>query len=434
MSFINTENVSEYVKKEIESWQSFLEVYTSLFPGGVGAYVLEGNKFVPVYVSRGVFDMCIGFEDDFYEKMREDTMYMLVDGEAEKLKKAAKIAAENHLILDIKLQYKKTPKELGWCWIRGRIFPNVKERNFVCGMILDLTEKKHLEEQVQIQNERYHILEETTNEMLFEIDVNSGCMSFSVRQPDGELIRKRVPKYLQNDAGQTMVHPDYLKIFREHLKIALEKKTNGTLEYLSKITTGGYEWHRNYYASIADETGKVVGVVGRVQNVHDEVLNRQKRNEQFADGVYSFSGVQKRIHDSLENADFDDTHAMAIISVNHFKQKIGQHGVAWGDVAMRTILQVTETILGDSALYGRVDDGRILIYFLNVPDDELDKKMKNILSRLEHSDYKIGDHNIRCTVALATVQGVADYTTMYHEVEEALHIAKITKGKQYVRI
>ena len=34
----------------------------------------------------------------------------------------------------------------------------------------------------------------------------------------------------------------------------------------------------------------------------------------------------------------------------------------------------------------------------------------------------------------AAVQGVVDYTFFYQEVEEALHIAKITRDERYVRV
>ena len=81
-----------------------------------------------------------------------------------------------------------------------------------------------------------------------------------------------------------------------------------------------------------------------------------------------------------------------------------------------------------------MEDDRILIYFQNKSEEELDCILRGIINSVEQADYDVKGLQISCRIGVARMQGAVDYIMLYQEAEEALHIAKITKGENYIRM
>jgi GGDEF domain-containing protein len=420
----------EHRKKE---WSKFLNVFGNLMPGGFAVYeCLE--KIKPLYLSPGVMHLWEGFTEEEYAKAEIDAGYMLLDGEREKFREALETMKTTGKMLECVLRYRKTPKKNGWVWIRGRMSETEGFENILLVMVEDVTRQKKLENELTIQSERYRILEQTSNEILFDLHLDEDELTYSYKEIDGDLIRQRIPHYSEKMEKDPIVHPDYLDMFRQCLQAASSKKMDGQLEYLSGISGHGQEWHRMYYSSLTDENGRVNRIIGRIKNVHDEVLKRQKEKDEIEFGELQISGIRHRIWQQLENAEFDDKHTLAIISINYYKRTIEQNGVSWGDAAVKQVAGIMKQVTGDSAIAGRLSDGDMLLYFRNMPDAEADRMLKDIIQQAELPQNRVAGVTVSCSVGAAVMHGIVDYTSFYQEAEEALHIAKITKGEQYIRV
>ncbi|MCH5251441.1 MAG: diguanylate cyclase [Lachnospiraceae bacterium] len=422
-----------FLKEQIEAWNVFLESFGNLLPGGIGIY--ECSDIVrPLYLSQGVIQLCYDFPEDFFKQPEKSVEALLEQKDYQKLRQEIENFSTHGKVLDCTLNYRMAPKKKGWIWVRGKALAKSGKRIIFIVLILDVTKQQEIENELRIQHERYRILEETANEILFEVKIAEDVMTYSYKEIDGELIRRRVPHYSRMLAENPLVHPDYLDIFRQHLTLATRKKTEGTLEYLSKISGRGFEWHRLYYSSIEDESGNVSRIVGRIRNIHDEVLKRQQKEDELILGLDSNSAIQQRIRDSLEDSDLEDRHSVVIVSINNFKRTIEQNGVAWGDAAMHRVVDIIKQIIETKGTFGRLADGKVLLYFKNLPVEELDEIVEIIIQQIEMTDNKVADLNLTCSVGAVAVEGIADYTVLYQEAEEALHLAKITKGERYIRV
>jgi GGDEF domain-containing protein/PAS domain-containing protein len=421
------------LKEQLKEWEKFLDAFGSLLPGGVGVYECS-DMIRPIYLSRGVRQLCTGFDESFYREAENNALCILSESEIEKLKEAMRYVMEKGKMLDCTLRYRKTPKKDGWVWVRGRLADEMRHGKVLFAVLLDVTRQKELESELSIQNERYRILEQTSNEMLFDLRLDEDELTYSYKEINGELIRKRIPHYSKELDNDPLVHPDNIELFRKHLQIAMSRKIDGQLEYLSRISGHGHEWHRMYYSSLTDESGHVNRIIGRIRNVHDEVLERQQKKEEIEFGQTQVSGIRHRIWQKLENAEFDDKHLMAIVSINHYKRIIEQNGVAWGDAAVKGVAEILKTIIGERAIMGRTSDGEVLLYFQNLSDEEMDALMEKIVCQVQLPENQVAGITVSCTIGAAVMYGIVDYTSFYQETEEALHIAKITKGEHYIRV
>lgn len=418
------------LKEQLEEWSKFLDAFGRLLPGGIGVYECS-DKIYPIYLSPGVRKMSRDVEDEFYQG---DTHSTLLKTEEEKLKAEMEKAVASDSILDCTLRYQKSKETTGWVWVRGCLAQETGHRRIFIAVILDVTKQKELEGELVIQNERYRLLEETSDEILFELSLKEDVMTYSYKEIDGHMVRKRVAPYSEMLDKSPLVHTDYLEIFRKNLDVAKSRKINGQLEYLTSISGYGHEWHRMYYTSLENENGQIDRIIGRIKNIHDEVLNRKRKQEEFEFGLNQKSAVENRIREQLEEAEFDDKHSMVILSIDHYRKIIEQNGVAWGDTAVREIAELLKNLVGERAVMGRMGEGDILIYFRNLPDEKMDELIEQIISQIKLPENAVADLPISCTAGAAVMNGIVDYTTFLQEAEEALHIAKITKGEHYIRV
>ncbi len=420
------------LREYIQRWDMFLESFGCLLPGGMGIYEV-GDRVRPLYHSPGAVQLCYGFDEDFFRAASRDVDVLLMKNESARLQKAIGDAMEHNSMLDCTLRYRRTPRQDGWIWVRGKIHEKNRRRRLFVGILLDVTQNKRIEQELMVQNERYRILEETTNEILFEVQVAEDVMTYSYKEMGGDLIRRRIPHYSRFLTENSMVHPDYQEIFMRHLEMASRKKVEGQLEYLSRISGKGYEWHRLHYTTIEDNSGKVQCIIGRVKNIHDEVLRRQKNKDDMDMEMAGHFGIQQGIRNRLENAAMESRHAMAIVEIDSFKKITEQNGVAWGDAAMHKLNDIIQEITESKAIMGILSGGKMLVYMSDISDAELDRKMEEILSVMDEKEIKVANIHLNCNIGAAAVQGIADYNLFFQEVEEALHIAKITKGERYIR-
>lgn len=421
------------LKKSLEACSVFMDAFGRLLPGGLGIYEVT-DKVRPLYLSEGVAQLCYGYEEEYLNKLTNPMEELLTKQSYTLLQEKIEEAIEHDTMLDCILTYYSSPKKKGWVWIRGYTISSTRKRKIFCTMILDVTRQKKIENELQIQEERYRLLEETSHEILFEVNIAEDVMTYSYKEMDGSLIRRRVPHYVKSLEDSALVHPDSLDIFRRHLFIAMNKQSEGQLEYLSKISGRGYEWHRIYYFSIEDNEGNISRVVGRIRNVHDEVLKRQKEHSAMEFAMQHANGIQERARAEVEDGGFDDSHAMAVVSINHFKRIIEQNGVAWGDSAMHKLNSVVGQCLGGKGMFGSIGDGKVLMYFKNMKVDELDELMRMIASEMEQDKNVVAGIVPICSVGAAAIEGIMDFPFFQQQVEEALHIAKITKGERYIRV
>lgn len=425
--------IDKGLKKQIEEWIKFLDVFGVLLPGGIGVYECT-DHVSPIYLSPCVLQLSEGFHNIFYRGERDGSHSLLLESENEKLESAMREVMEHHKMLDCTLRYRKSQRKTGWVWIRGRLGHAEGGRNIFLALILDVTKQKELESELSVQNERYRLLEETSNEILFELRVKEDVLTFSYKEIGGQLIRQRIPHYTRSLEKDPMVHPDYLDLFCKHLKTAMKHKTGGQFEYLSLISGNGYEWHRIYYSSLVDESGHIDRVIGRIKNVHDEVIIRMKKQEEMEVGMHGLGGIRQQLWDQLEEADFDDKHTLILVAINHFKSIVEKNGASWGDVALRKIADILKELIKDRAIMGNIQDGEMLIYGRNIPDETVDCWMEEAIDRIQRPENQVAGITVKCTIGASVMYGIVDYTSFFQEAEEALYLARITKGKHYIRV
>ena len=200
--------------------------------------------------------------------------------------------------------------------------------NFV---ISDVSGYRRLYNELEMLNQRYRIIDEFTDEIYFDYDVDTDSMLLPKKYMELLADKYDLNNYWSNDTPRHAIHPADYDQYREKWLKCLESPSSCVIEFRTRTFSkdGNYEWYRLPLSSIADETGRVVHAFGRLCPISKEKeLSRQiNSSEQVIEklsttdhltGLYNKTTFKKLASEMLEK--FHDSRTCAVIysDINDF--------------------------------------------------------------------------------------------------------------------
>ncbi|MDY3773969.1 MAG: GGDEF domain-containing protein, partial [Eubacterium sp.] len=226
-----------------------------------------------------------------------------------------------------------------------------------------------LEAEIKIMKERYQILVETTSAILFEYKPAEDKMIFNYNFPENKS-RREIDSYHEYMKHSPLVHPDHLKKFMDVLDTASQISIRGDLEYLSKVSSEEFEWHKTYYSSIADASGKIISVFGRICNIHKSATERQKiihRVEtDYLTGLYNRGAATEKITEWLTSNPTSEAH-MLMIDLDNFKNINDKYGHAFGDEVLKGTAVILSNCFDQDCIVSRFGGDEFVIFVQSKP-------------------------------------------------------------------
>ncbi len=370
------------------------EVLTLLLKGmraGVGLF--EVSKTIrALYLNEAYFE-CIGYTQEEYAEKEENVLETLIPEDAEGFLNCIMEHAPKREPINYNFRGYLHDGTLGYFEVRATaIVSKLSDYPIYLTVIFNVTDAKeneiHLEElkkvnaELSIQQERYKILEATAHGLLFEYSPATDTMVFSYNFPDNKK-RKVIPNYTNFMRRFPLVHSKHIAKFEEALSGACKEVTEGTLEYLSTVSGGGYRWHSTHYKSLADESGKVISVIGRIEDIHDQKMEKEHLNYKAdVDGLTklyrkeaAFIKMQEYVNDAPEGEFY-----FVILDLDDFKQINDRHGHQYGDEVLKQMAAALVRIFGENSILGRFGGDEFVILTKNVTKQEVIESLKQIQS------------------------------------------------------
>ncbi|MCP4442098.1 MAG: PAS domain S-box protein [Aureispira sp.] len=168
------------------------------------------------------------------------------------------------------------------CSIRGKSI-EVRERQFILGILTDMTEKVAAEGALQDANDRIISVKET-----LELAVNgshAGIWDWTETSkhkiwwsPQFYRLLGYEPNEIEGDLTifREMVHPTQVEGVVNLVNIHLKKRTPYDAEVMLRTKTGAYKWFRSSGIATYDEDGKPKRMVGSIIDINDRKVAEQK--------------------------------------------------------------------------------------------------------------------------------------------------------------
>ena len=315
--------------------------------------------------------------------------------------------------------------------------PEVESRDIgliLFGMAVDTTAMHEAFEQLRTSDERYRIILEQTDEVIFEWSMVQKRFLFISREKNWiRMFGQPFPPQANLLTGDLYeMHPADRVRFEATLNELIELSLRSTrIEVrLTKVEAKGdkYIWTRFLLTSLFDNQGGVERVAGRIQDIHDEKVESLRliglSQTDSLTALMNRRGFQASVTRILEVADGNQNHHVLImIDADDFKAINDTHGHLYGDTVLTKLALHLKTTFRATDLFGRLGGDEFAVFLVNFPDREiLIRKITELLANLRQD-------NLSCSIGIAMYpEDGLSFTELYTSADRNLYTVK-NQGK-----
>lgn len=205
-------------------------------------------------------------------------------------------------------------------WIQGNSRPKLRDNGEIAwyGVIIDITDRKQVEEALRESEERWYLAIEATNDGIWDDRLNNNQIFVSSRCM--EMVGYEYEEIDTFEKWSSYVHPEDLSRLRAASEAYLNRQTpTFTCEYRIQCKDGNYKWILGRAKAIWDETGTPVRIVGSISDITsrkqyqfwlerlNEELERRvcQRTEELARSERDLRTIFNNVYDALFIQDMD---------------------------------------------------------------------------------------------------------------------------------
>lgn len=436
---INDINRLKILSKDLDG---ILESIIRNLPVGVCIFAVRNmQKVEALYLSDEYFNV-IGYHKHDYGKWLKDITASIIKEDEIKIFENAEKSIKNNSKFEMICRGYNGQGQLSWFSIQGMPISCDKTYPIFLTIIHDvssimseyeaLKELKTIKDELIIERQRYRILEETTPAILFEYFPKEDNMVFSYNFPENHE-RKIIHKYFDFLDKTPLVHKSHIPKFKEALLKACRTPVKDKIEYLSEVSGSGFEWHRTVYSSVLDKDGNIISVVGRIYNINDEVLEREKKEKQAQIDNLTGAYIKNVGYNMMEKAAKDnfagkEENYLVMIDLDNFKKINDTMGHSIGDYVLKRFSQKAIELVDECGFVTRFGGDEFLIFVQGIHENQLYDKLQELHGYVNDIPGYEG-------MAIDFSEGVVRWDNMtlsqvFEEADRRMYIVKKEKNGQ----
>ena len=330
--------------------------------------------------------------------------------------------------------------------VRTRFLERENEHALITVIFGDITERKRLRRELLIQNERYNIIQQNSEQTIFDYDTEKDVCVFSgnkarmekylsVYRYDDRTNEVTVEDFFQGQyALNIMSRDDYRRLY-EAIANSIIDGQNGEVDFeVCPVGFTSCKWFRCTYSAVKDDDGNVLRIVGRLKNI-----DKQKKNELMMErrmecdsltGLLNKETGKERIRRFLADrgdpsGEGEKYHVLMILDLDNFHRINECFGHTFGDNVLREFASDIKSSFRDTDIVARLVGDRFMVLMKDVTQKFAVKKA----GRLCRSLVKV--YGVQKKVTVSCSIGVAffgrdgfDFDEFYQCADRAAYEAK----------
>ena len=428
---------SKRAEERIKAVNESLETLLSNLSAGIGIFNI-GEPIKAKYLNESARRI-FGLSTDFLLDNHREDIWRFAPGYAEKLKEKIDYGGKQPTYLeDTSLAHKEDGRSF-WLHTYSTIMRDEDDELSCYSVMLDVTEQVEMERTLAKQRELSKILIDESDLLIFDYDIQTSTMSYSVKGENGARIERRITNYLDYLPRSEVVHPDDNRLYQEILGNAAKAGCNEKVEYRADYFGKGYAWYRAYTVSLSDENGKVYRLIGRAINIEEEKseVNRleEKAERDALSGLLNREAAERKVNEALQQHESGRVHALLMLDIDNFKSVNDLCGHIAGDELIVQIGQILSSSFRKSDILGRIGGDEFIVFLQNLDKEErVAEKTNSILSKIRSVHVcDSGMVTFSGSVGVAiTDKASISFKEMYKIADQALYKAKANGKDQFV--
>lgn len=248
----------------IEENGDFQGVLNSI-PIGIAIYQY-GEKLQTIYANDALFELYGYTREQYVREISQNAYTVIPQSELDKLKADVNKASVSERMTEKILKATRRDGAAQWVRIMGKAERTADGRVIIYTVQKNITAEVRANRRSRSRAEHFKVLLEDSNAVLFDYDIESGSLTYSV-QINSERKSSTVPKYLNRMLYSKTIHHDMIM---RKLSEASQNAISGELECKADFYDEGYRWYQMHYVSVQDDDGQVFRVVGRLFDIEEQ--------------------------------------------------------------------------------------------------------------------------------------------------------------------
>lgn len=434
-------------KKVILIWQKLENAAVPAKLQSVAEEIILQNMIVDVqpyrndrwltmpHASHGLLDLLGYSQAEVQEKFQNRYLLLIHPDDRESVVRDSMQQQRKGTFQELEYRVVARDGSVYWLLSKSQLMTELNgAEGFYC-VLIDITQSKKVQEELHALIERYQIVLDQTNDIIFEWHADSDELHFSPRWNE-----RFGHSTLQKDALQYLSYAsDVYPADRAHFSKMLDQlfagRRYGEAEVRFYDSAGQYQWCRFRITAIRDHTGQVVRMIGLISDIDREKRASQElRDMAERDSLtqlYNKRTATQKINAYIDRMGPEDSAVMFVIDVDDFK-KINDHcGHMHGDAVLQDISTELKRIFRSEDIIARIGGDEFLVFMTSVREPRIIEERASRINSLLNSiivQHKAAGA-ISCSIGLVLCpQSGCNFNELFARGDLALYDAK-RKGK-----
>ena len=405
---------------------------------GICFFEYEDGEMKPIFVNEGFFRM-LGYSRVEGMKYLERVELSIIPDDLPTYRQAIRDVLKDDGVVDTEFRTVTGSGNLRWLHVRGNLYAREGRKYTIVSVIEDITERKSVEEELQRQAERLHILSQAEGEKIIDYNAKTDVMIIRTNDEYGMAQDEIHSRYMQR-FNAAMIYKEDVAYYKAVLESLLKSPKHDTIEFRIKRFDEDYTWYQANLTSLLGAEGYVTRIVGRMINIDDrkkkemELLLRAEKDA--LTGIYNQGATEQLIHNAIEDGNENSLSAMMIIDLDNFKEANDLLGHANGDQLLEKTAGILKEMFKGGDVIGRIGGDEFLVYMRNLESiSDADEMAGNIVKQVRYDlDFEGQPIHVTCSVGVAVYPYHGkNYEELFEKADRAVYTVN-ANGKDGYRV
>ncbi len=387
------------------------ELIANSIPGGV--VKIRMTDFKILYANDGFFRLAGFSKEEYYENFGNHADQVLYPDDQEMVLQQTKAAISNHGVLGLEYRILSKSGEIRWSYINGcRVDDEEGQPVYLC-IIMDITPRKQLEQEMEDNARRSEVLSTFLNETFWTYDIKKQVLSrignlHKTYSDEKTILGKTWLKCMRE-----ILHPDDVERFWECLRERLQHLGETIDVYQLRNYTGDYQKVEIGCVSVSRSDGEepdcVFGVTRvlkdsdydretgiemaeRIENLENKIMDMAKgaqaQTEDTITDLLPYNQLLKKAEEILSNDSKKKKYAAFCADITEFSKYGYQYGVSIGNSILKQFAALLKSYIAKDGLCSRVDGDYFVGLVPYVEYQELIRTVEEMCHDLDQKNIK----------------------------------------------
>lgn len=298
-------------------------------------------------------------------------------------------------------------------------------------VVVDITEQKHMQTELEQEKERYRILLEQSQDIIFDMDLEKRQFTCSPNFVT-KFGRDSTPMFTPEGRPRNdqIVHPDDLPALTEMRRRV--RSGERTVFSVMRIPTaqGRYIWCRVQTTRISKKDAPL-HIVGKIVDIDEEVrrraeLERLSQRDSLTDLYNKVAFREKVMQNMPVRLKGDKTHALLFLDLDNFKELNDSLGHMAGDAALVDAADALRRIFRNVDAVGRFGGDEFCVFAMGITRNAMAARADSVLKALDMRFDRDGKTvNISASIGIYMLDGSeTSYEEALQRADNAQYRAK----------